>query len=491
MADALAHLLKRLAEDEAYRPDAVMILQATSPFRTPETIRTAVELFERHGGDRIVSVAPARSHPHWCYRVDPDSGLLSPFLDRELPPSRQQLPPAYCMDGSIYLFSVDSFLKTGKINDPRSRALVVEPEEAVDIDDSLDWLVAESLWARRQAPPSDPAAVFIIAEAGVNHNGDLERAAELVRAAKRAGADAVKFQTFTAEKLVSRKAAKAPYQEKTAPGAEDQLALIRPLQLSEADHRELQKVAREEGIVFLSTPFDEDAADLLEKLDIPIFKLPSGEITNKRLLRHVARKGRPMILSTGLSTLEEVARAVGWIRAVSQAPLTLLHCVTEYPAPPEQSNLRSLETMRRAFGLPVGWSDHTPGVETAIAAAALGAAVVEKHLTLDRTLPGPDHKASLEPGDFAAMVRGIRLTTAALGDGIKRPAPCEEPNRAAARRSLVAARALEAGHVLSEDDLQVKRPGSGIAPFQAEEILGRKLKRAVSEDEVLTCEALA
>lgn len=487
----MAHLLKRLEAEESYRPDAVMILQPTSPLRTPRTIREAVALFKRHGGQSVQTVAEARSHPYWCRKLDPDTGLLTPFLDRELPPGRQQLPPAYCLDGSVYLFSTDSFLKTGRIHDSGTRALVLKPEEAVDIDGPLDWVTAESLWSLRQPPAPDPSHVFVIAEAGVNHNGDPALAAELVRAAKRAGADAVKFQTFTAEKLVSKEAAKAPYQKKNSPGAADQLSLIRPLELSEAAHRELQGVARAEGIVFLSTPFDEESADLLERLDIPLYKIPSGEITNKRLLTHVARKGRPMILSTGLSTLEEVARAVGWIREVSQAPLTLLHCVTEYPAPPEQSNLRSLETMRRAFGLPVGWSDHTPGIETAIAAAALGARVVEKHLTLDRGLPGPDHKASLEPAAFAAMVRAIRLTTAALGDGIKRPAPCEEPNRAAARRSLVAARALSAGHVLSEGDLAAKRPGNGIAPFRCEEVVGRKLARAVSEDEVLTWEALA
>lgn len=491
VADALKHLLERLKREEGYHPDAVMIVQATSPFRTPETIRKAVDLFIEHGGESVITVSTARSHPYWCYRVDPKDKILTPFQDVGVPPARQKLPPLYCLDGSVFLVETSAFLRSGVLPSKRDHGLVIDPEEAVDIDGPLDWMMAETLWSRRQAPVPDPAHVFIIAEAGVNHNGDLKLASELVLAAKKAGADAIKFQTFSASKLVSRNAAKAPYQDKNAPEATDQLDLVRPLELSREAHLSLRESAHREGIIFLSTPFDEDSADLLDSLGVPLFKLPSGEITNKLLLQHVARKNKPLILSTGMSSLEEVARAVGWIREVSQAPLTLLHCVTEYPAPADQSNLRSLETMRRAFGLPVGWSDHTLGLETAVAAAALGAGVIEKHLTMDRDLPGPDHKASLEPEEFAAMVRAIRSTTAALGDGLKRPAPCEAPNRVVARRSLVAARALAKGHVLARADFAVKRPGTGIPPFEAEALVGRTLGRALAEDEVLTWEALA
>ncbi len=331
--------------------------------------------------------------------------------------------------------------------------------------------------------------VFVIAEAGVNHNGDIGLAEKLVDAAKAAGADAVKFQTFRAESLASEAAALAPYQ-KAAGMRDGQKAMLVKLELDEAAHRRLQEHARRAGIQFLSTPFDEGSADLLERLGIELFKVPSGEITNKWLIEHVARKGRPMILSTGMSSLDEVRRAVGWIREVSSAPLTILHCVTEYPAPADQVNLRAMTTLRDALGLPIGYSDHTLGTEISVAAAALGASVIEKHITLDRTLPGPDHAASLEPAEFAAMVRQIRAVSSALGDGVKRAMPCEEKNRAAARRSLVAARDLPAGHPLTRADLAAKRPGVGVSPADVGRVLGKKLKRALRRDEMLTEDCL-
>ena len=330
---------------------------------------------------------------------------------------------------------------------------------------------------------------FVIAEAGVNHNGDLALAERLVDAAKAAGADAVKFQTFRADSLASDSAALAPYQ--AAAGARGgQQAMLAKLELDEAAHRRLQQRARGTSLEFLSTPFDEESADMLERLEITRFKIPSGEITNKGLIEHVARKGRPVILSTGMSTLDEVRRAVDWIRAMSSAPLTVMHCVTAYPAPADQVNLRAMGTLREALGLPIGYSDHTPGTEVAVAAAALGAAVIEKHLTLDRTMAGPDHAASLEPEEFAQMVRHIRTVSSALGDGVKRPAPCEETNRAAARRSLVAARALSAGRALARDDLAAKRPGGGVSPADIERVLGKTLRRALRRDETLTEDCL-
>lgn len=327
--------------------------------------------------------------------------------------------------------------------------------------------------------------VFVIAEAGVNHNGDVALAEKLVDAAKAAGADAVKFQTFRAENLASDAAELAPYQS-AAGVREGQKAMLAKLELDENDHRRLQDRARRAGIEFLSTPFDEESADMLERLGIPRFKIPSGEITNKGLIEHVARKGKPLILSTGMSDLAEVRRAVGWIRAVSAAPLTILHCVTEYPAPVDQVNLLAIATMRDELGLPAGYSDHTLGAEIAIAAAALGAEVIEKHLTLDKTLPGPDHAASLEPAEFAAMVRQIRAVSSALGDGVKRPAPCEEKNLSAARRGLVAVRDLSAGRALERSDLAAKRPATGISPADIGRVLGKPLKRGLRRDEALT-----
>lgn len=333
-----------------------------------------------------------------------------------------------------------------------------------------------------------PRPVFVIAEAGVNHNGDRRLAERLVDAAKAAGADAVKFQTFKAENIASRAATLAAYQKPAAKGS-SQLEMLKRLELSEADHRALLARCRRAGIQFLSTPFDVESADLLARLGLKVFKLPSGELTNKGLLEHVARLRRPIILSTGMSTLAEVRAAVGWIRRAGgarRAPLTLLHCVTEYPAPAGEVNLRAMDTLRKAFGLPVGYSDHTMGIEVSVAAVARGAEVIEKHFTLDRGLPGPDHKASLEPAEFKALVSAVRTVSAALGDGVKRPAPCERKNMAVARKSLVAARDLPRGARLAAADVLVKRPGTGIPPAGLAKALGRALVRAVRRDEVLT-----
>jgi N-acetylneuraminate synthase len=327
--------------------------------------------------------------------------------------------------------------------------------------------------------------VFIIAEAGVNHNGSLDLAVRLIDAAKASGADAVKFQTFRADLLATRSAQKAPYQERTAAGAESQFEMLQRLELDEAAHRRLISHCREVGIQFLSSPFDSQSADLLAALDVPLFKVPSGEITNLPFLEYLARKGRPLILSTGMSTLAEVEEAVRVLETAGATKLTLLHCVTEYPAPFEQVNLRAMQTLRSAFGLPVGYSDHTPGIEIAVAAVALGAEVVEKHFTLDRSLPGPDHSASLEPQELRQMVEAIRHVEAALGTGIKAPAPCELPNLPIARKSLVAARPLSAGHRLEQGDLDIKRPGNGIAPKLLPELTGRTLRVSLSKDETI------
>lgn len=491
LADALHHLLEKLDRDEGYRPDAVMVLQVTSPFRSPETIRKAAALFERHGGDNVVSVTPTRVHPHWSYTLEEPGSVLKPFVRHDgPPPPRQKLPPAYALDGSIYVVSRERFMKERSFYGARDRALVVPPEEAVDIDTPFDWDVAEGLWARRRRLPA-AARCFVIAEAGVNHNGDVALGKKLIDAAKDAGADAVKFQTFRAETLVSKGAPKAEYQKKTDPGSASQLEMIKRLELDEAAHRQLHEHAGRLGIAFLSTPFDEDSVDLLVDLDVGLLKIGSGELTNKPLLEHAARSGKPIILSTGMSTLQEVSEAVGWIQALSKAPLTLLHCLSEYPAPAEQVNLRAMDTLSSAFGLPVGYSDHTLGFDVAVAAVARGACVIEKHLTLDRTLPGPDHAASLEPAEFKAMTAAIRRVESALGNGVKAPAPCEQGTRFAARRGAVAARDLRAGHVLRREDIALKRPAAGVAPSQAESLIGRKIARAVSADEPLTWEALA
>ena len=325
---------------------------------------------------------------------------------------------------------------------------------------------------------------FLIAEAGVNHNGDARLAVKLVDAAADAGADAVKFQTFKAEDLAIEAAPKAKYQLSGAPRG-SQLEMLRALELSEEGHRLALGRARRRGIEFLSTPFDEPSADFLHRLGVRRFKLGSGELTNLPLLRHVARKGRPMLLSTGMSTLTEVREAVRAIRRAGRVELSLLHCVSCYPADPKDANLRAMKTLETAFRVPVGFSDHTPGIEVSVAASALGAAILEKHFTLNKKLPGPDHAMSLDPAELAEWVRAIRSARAALGDGVKAPRPAETEIRRVARRSVVLSLAAKAGTRLTADMLALKRPGTGLPPSALSSLIGKTLKRDAAADTLL------
>jgi N,N'-diacetyllegionaminate synthase len=333
--------------------------------------------------------------------------------------------------------------------------------------------------------------VFIVAEAGVNHNGDPALARRLVDAAAESGADAVKFQTFRVDALLTRAAPKAGYQVETTGVDESQRDMLARLELDTAVLAELKERAAKRALTFFSAPFDEESADVLDRLGVALFKVPSGEITNLPLLRHLASKGRPIILSTGMSSLEEVDRAVAAIRAAGNPPLAVLHCLSAYPAPAAEVNLRAMDALAARCGCPVGFSDHTLGIEIAVAATARGAAIIEKHLTLDKSLRGPDHRASLDPAEFAGMVRAIRAVESALGDGTKRPMPSELDTRRVARKSLVAARPLRAGARLGAGDVLIKRPGTGISPADLDKAIGRPLARDIAADEVIGWEALA
>lgn len=330
-------------------------------------------------------------------------------------------------------------------------------------------------------------SVLIIAEAGVNHNGDPDLALRLVDAAADAGADRVKFQTFDAARLVSAQACKADYQLRTTDAAESQLAMLKRLELSRATHEALIRRCRERSIGFLSTAFDPGSLDLLVELGIDSLKIPSGEITNLPALRRIGALRKPVLLSTGMATLGEVETAIDVLERAGtpRSHITVLHCTTEYPTPMAEVNLRAMCAMREAFGVAVGYSDHTAGIEVAVAAVALGATVIEKHFTLDRNLPGPDHKASLEPDELGAMVEAIRNIETALGDGIKRPGPSERRNQAVARKSLVAARPIRAGEEFGADNLAVKRPGDGISPMRWDEVIGRHARRDFAADELI------
>lgn len=331
--------------------------------------------------------------------------------------------------------------------------------------------------------------VFVIAEGGVNHNGSLSLACQLADAALAAGADAIKFQTFRAEDVVTPTAQTADYQ-RTNTGATSQFAMIQALELSFAEHQQLAAHCTSIGIEFFSTPFSEQAVADLVRLGVQRLKLPSGEITNKPLIECVADTGLPLLMSTGMSTLAEVLTALGWIQArwavLGVSPgLCVMHCTSAYPAPADALNLRAIATLAQATGLPVGYSDHSLGTEAAWAAVALGAMAVEKHLTLDKTLPGPDHVASADPAELAALVAGIRRIEAMLGDGIKAPQPIEANTRDVARRSIVTTRGLPAGHVLQATDLALRRPGTGLQPDQWDAVVGQRLRHATPAHEVL------
>jgi N,N'-diacetyllegionaminate synthase len=326
---------------------------------------------------------------------------------------------------------------------------------------------------------------FIIAEAGVNHNGDIGLAKKLIDAAKEAGADAVKFQTFKAEEVAAPEAEKADYQKQTTGSEESQLEMIKNLELSEKDFEDLSLYARQKGIVFLSTAFDNESADLLEKLGVPAFKIPSGEINNFPFLKYIAGKGRPVILSTGMSTLKEVEEAVRVIRGEGIEEIVLLHCVSSYPASVEDTNLRAMDTMKQAFGLPVGLSDHSTGIIIPAAAVAMGACVIEKHFTLDRNLPGPDHLASLEPDELKEMVNAIQEVEKALGDGVKKPVSAEEEVKKVARRSVVAVKDIPEDTVITREMLAIKRPGTGIEPKKIDTVIGKETKRYIKSGELI------
>jgi len=328
---------------------------------------------------------------------------------------------------------------------------------------------------------------FIIAEAGVNHNGDIDIAKKMIDAAKDAGADAIKFQTFIPEDLVTESAGKAEYQKETTDSKESQQDMLKKLVLKKTDFQKLTEYAKKKNFLFLSTPFDFKSVDILEECNVPAYKVPSGEITNWPLLKYIAEKGKPMIISTGMSNLGEVEAALNIIKNVRKLDdIMLLHCVSNYPASVESINLNAMKTLEQAFGLPVGYSDHTEGITISIAAAALGAKVVEKHFTLDKNMEGPDHKASIEPSELRDMINAIRQVEKARGDGKKRAMPEELEIRDVARKSVVAAEDIPEGTTITEEMLTMKRPGTGIPSMHIEFIVGRTAKQKIGKDSLIS-----
>lgn len=331
--------------------------------------------------------------------------------------------------------------------------------------------------------------VLIIAEAGVNHNGDIEKAMKLIDAAAVAGVDYVKFQTFKADQLVTKSAKKARYQSANMPDdeANDQYSMLKKLELSEDDHYTLINYCKQKNVKFLSTAFDQESLKFLETLNLDFVKVPSGEITNLPYLRKIARQGKKVLISTGMATIEEIRQTLDVMKheGVKSEDIIVLHCNTEYPTPFEDANLRSMQQIKSIFNCEVGYSDHTPGIEASVAAVALGAKVIEKHFTLDKNLPGPDHKASIDPQELIDLVRSIRNIEKGLGSGIKTPSPSEMKNMVIARKSIHLVRDMKKGSVLKEEDLVMKRPGDGISPMKMDLVIGKKLLNDFSADHKL------
>lgn len=331
----------------------------------------------------------------------------------------------------------------------------------------------------------------MIGEAGVNHDGDVEKACRLVRVAAEAGADAVKFQTFHPDRLVTRDAPKAAYQERATGTGESQHEMLARLMLDESTHAALVALCQDLGIAFMSTPFDEQSADFLESLGVNTFKIGSGDLTHLPLLAHVARKRLPMIVSTGMASLGQVEEALRTIRGHGNPPVTLLHCVSDYPASPDDVNLRAMDTLAAAFGVPVGYSDHTRGIEVALAAVARGARVIEKHFTLNRESSGPDHAASADPEELKALVRGVRIIERSLGHGRKEPTRAEQETAKVARRSIVVTCPVQRGAVLDETSLGIRRPGTGLPPSMLPFVIGRTARHDLETGTVLSLEDLS
>lgn len=484
--DSVLHCLDRLqAAGRTF--ETIVLLQPTSPLRTSADITACWRTFDPAQAPSVVAVTPIEHPLELAVGLDRDNVLSgeSPTVRR-----RQEFTPSFRITGAAYVTTFNVLRnRRAFVVHGLTRGVVVPSERSLDIDTAADLEAADALLRGGPIPAGlaiggrqlgGGARCYVIAEAGVNHNGDPSLAHRLVDVAADAGADAVKFQTFIPEQLAAPHAKQAAYQTENTGFEDSQLAMLRRLVLPRDVYPALKDHAEDRGIAFLSTPFDEASADFLESLGIAAFKISSGELTNLPFITHVARKGRPMLLSSGMGTMAEVAEAVLAVRHASDVPLALFHCVTNYPATPEQCNLGAMASMRSAFHVPVGWSDHTSGIDVSTAAVALGADVLEKHFTLDRGLAGPDHKASLEPKELSALLRSVRAVEAARGTGVKAPVAVENDLATKVRKSLHARWALAAGHTLAAEDVIALRPGDGLSPAALQRLLGRRLRAAVA-----------
>lgn len=471
--------------------DTVVLLQPTSPLVSVDDVLSVIRM-HRECRAPVVSVVKTNHPLKWSF-VFTREHVLERWIEGEVPPTRQGVREFVTLNGAVYVSTAGQLREDGSFLCEGSRGFIMPEERSIDIDTPADL---EHARLRATSRPIEPVTVagralgpgepcLIIAEAGVNHNGSLQLALDLVDAAADAGADAVKFQTFHSEKVVSPRAQQAAYQRRNTGVDESQLSMIKRLQLDDGAFEIISRRCHERGILFLSSPFDEGSVDLLDSLGVAAFKVGSGELTNPLLLAHIASKVRPVILSTGMASMREVACALETLSFAGSPPVILLHCVSNYPAEPVDCNLEAMATMRAAFGTPVGWSDHTLGTHVAVAAVGLGASVVEKHLTLDCSMPGPDHRASLEPNQFKELVGQIRDIEAALGTGEKVARESETGTAEVARRSLHAAGEIAAGREIEASDLTALRPGTGIPARRLAEVVGRVVRRRIRAGEMI------
>jgi len=492
--DVLKHLVFVL-EEENYDFDSVIMLQPTSPLRSSNLLSKAINKFMKSNSDMMISVKKADMPSNWFLRIEKDElKFISKNDFSKIRKQDQKDNAIYLINGSVYIFNKELIMNSENyVWGDRVTPLVMSSHESLDIDEEIDFKIAESLIEKEDLPEikignktiDNNSPCFMIAEAGVNHNGDLEIAKKLIDVAADAGVDAVKFQTFKAEKLVTKDADQAEYQKKNIGKQETQFEMLKRLELKEEYHQILKEYAEKKGLIFLSTPFDEDSIDFLDELGVVAFKAGSGEVNNIPYLVKMAKKNKPIILATGMSTMEDVKEAYESMKSQGNNNIVILHCTTNYPTPYEEVNLRAMETMRKELECLVGYSDHTEGIVVPLVAASMGAVVIEKHFTLDRNMEGPDHKASLEPKELKEMVKQIRLVEIIRGSEEKKSTDSEKRIEVVAKKSLVAKQDIAKGTVITSDMIIIKRPGTGIPPQDISKVLGKIAKKNIAKDKLI------
>jgi N-acetylneuraminate synthase len=494
---ALQYVVKTL-EEQGENIDIVVLLQPTNPFRKTKTIDKVIEKINQ-GFNSCTTISPLEIHP--CRFLEIKNNKAH-FINKSKETLRQNINQ-YHVDGTVYAYKKDTLKELNILPwDEEDNAVIkIDSEEFLDIDELIDFEIAEFLINKSKTIKINNKIIgnnescFIIAEAGVNHNKDLETAKKLADAAKWAGADAVKFQTFKSENLVTKQAFQADYQKNNIGKKESQFDMLKRLELPYEDFKELKKYCDEKNIIFMSTPHTPDAADFLEDL-VPAYKIPSGDLINLPFLEKIAKKQKPIIFGTGMGTLDEVKEAITTIKSQGNNQIIALHCTTNYPCPLEEVNLRAMQTMQKELDCLVGYSDHTLGIEVSQMAKKLGAVVIEKHFTLDKNMPGPDHKASLEPYELKQMVRALKtqeyekteLNKIVLGSPKKEPNPSEIRIAKVARKSIVSNKYISQGKKIEKEDLIIKRPGTGILPKKINEIIGKTAKQNIKKDELIKLE---